>query len=205
MRGLIGKKIGMTQIYTEDGVRVPVTIVQAGPCTVTQVKSKAVDGYEAVQVGFGPAKPKHTTKPLQGHFAKAGIQPLKVLAEFEGVPGFEYKQGQTFTVSLFKEGDRVSVTGKSKGKGFAGVIKRHGFHRQPKTHGTKNTLRHPGSIGQASDPSRVFKGMRMAGHYGNARVTVRNLEIVKVDTEQNQVFIKGAVPGANNGIVYITK
>jgi len=205
MRGLIGKKIGMTQIYTEDGVRVPVTIVQAGPCTVTQVKSKAVDGYEAVQVGFGPAKPKHTTKPLQGHFAKAGIQPLKVLAEFEGVPGFEYKQGQTFTVSLFKEGDRVSITGKSKGKGFAGVIKRHGFHRQPKTHGTKNTLRHPGSIGQASDPSRVFKGMRMAGHYGNARVTVRNLEIVKVDTEQNQVFIKGAVPGANNGIVYITK
>ncbi|NOZ74418.1 MAG: 50S ribosomal protein L3 [FCB group bacterium] len=205
MRGLIGKKIGMTQIYTNDGIRVPVTIIQAGPCTVTQVKSKATDGYEAVQVGYGPAKTKHTTKPLQGHFAKAGVTPMREVAEFEGVPGFEYKPGQTFTVALFKEGDFVSVAGRSKGKGFAGVIKRHGFHRQPQTHGTKNTLRHPGSIGQASDPSRVFKGMRMAGHYGDARVTVRNLEVVRIDEEQNQVLIKGAVPGANNGIVYITK
>lgn len=205
MRGLIGKKIGMTQIYTEDGVRVPVTIIQAGPCTVTQVKSTATDGYEAVQVGYGPAKIKHTTKPMQGHFARAGVAPMREIAEFEGVPGFEYKPGQTFTVALFKEGDHVSVAGRSKGKGFAGVIKRHGFHRQPQTHGTKNTLRHPGSIGQASDPSRVFKGMKMAGHYGDARVTVRNLEVVKVDRDQNQVLLKGAVPGAKNGIVYITK
>ncbi len=205
MRGLIGKKIGMTQIYTDNGVRVPVTIVEAGPCTVTQVKSKDRDGYEAVQVGFGTVKPKHTTKPLQGHFAKAGVSLQRYLAEFESVPGFEYKEGQEFTVQLFKPGDHVSVVGRSKGKGFAGVIKRHGFSRQPETHGTKNTLRHPGSIGQASDPSRVFKGLRMAGHMGNARVTVRNIEIVKIDPEQNQVFLKGAVPGANNGIVYITK
>ena len=205
MRGLIGKKIGMTQVYNEEGTMVPVTIVEAGPCTVIQIKSINNDGYEAVQVGFGERKAKHVNKPLNGQFKKSGVQPKKILMEFNIVPGFNYKQGQEFNVSLFKEGDRVHVSGISKGAGFAGVIKRHNFHRQPETHGQTEYLRHPGSIGQASSPSRVFKGMRMAGHKGNKRVTVKNLEIVKVDIENNMLVIKGAVPGANNNIVAITK
>ena len=205
MRGLIGKKIGMTQVYNEDGTMIPVTIVEAGPCTVIQVKSINNDGYEAVQVGFGERKAKHVNKPLNGQFKKSGVQPKKILMEFNIVPGFNYKQGQEFNVSLFKEGDRVHVSGISKGAGFAGVIKRHNFHRQPETHGQTEYLRHPGSIGQASSPSRVFKGMRMAGHKGNKRVTVKNLEIIKVDIENNMLVIKGAVPGANNNIVAITK
>ena len=205
MRGLIGKKIGMTQVYNEEGTMIPVTIVEAGPCTVIQVKSINNDGYEAVQVGFGERKEKHVNKPLNGQFKKSGVQPKKILMEFNIVPGFNYKQGQEFNVSLFKEGDRVHVSGISKGAGFAGVIKRHNFHRQPETHGQTEYLRHPGSIGQASSPSRVFKGMRMAGHKGNKRVTVKNLEIVKVDIENNMLVIKGAVPGANNNIVAITK
>jgi len=205
MRGLIGKKIGMTQVYNEEGTMIPVTIVEAGPCTVIQVKSINNDGYEAVQVGFGERKAKHVNKPLNGQFKKSGVQPKKILMEFNIVPGFNYKQGQEFNVSLFKEGDRVHVSGISKGAGFAGVIKRHNFHRQPETHGQTEYLRHPGSIGQASSPSRVFKGMRMAGHKGNKRVTVKNLEIVKVDIENNMLVIKGAVPGANNKIVAITK
>ena len=205
MRGLIGKKIGMTQVYNEEGTMIPVTIVEAGPCTVIQVKSINNDGYEAVQVGFGERKAKHVNKPLNGQFKKSGVQPKKILMEFNIVPGFNYKQGQEFNVSLFKEGDRVHVSGISKGAGFAGVIKRHNFHRQPETHGQTEYLRHPGSIGQASSPSRVFKGMRMAGHKGNKRVTVKNLEIVKVDIENNVLVIRGAVPGANNNIVAITK
>ena len=205
MRGLIGKKIGMTQVYNQEGTMIPVTIVEAGPCTVIQVKSINNDGYEAVQVGFGERKAKHVNKPLNGQFKKSGVQPKKILMEFNIVPGFNYKQGQEFNVSLFKEGDRVHVSGISKGAGFAGVIKRHNFHRQPETHGQTEYLRHPGSIGQASSPSRVFKGMRMAGHKGNKRVTVKNLEIVKVDIENNMLVIKGAVPGANNKIVAITK
>ena len=205
MRGLIGKKIGMTQVYNDEGTMIPVTIVEAGPCTVIQVKSINNDGYEAVQVGFGERKAKHVNKPLNGQFKKSGVQPKKILMEFNIVPGFDYKQGQEFNVSLFKEGDRVHVSGISKGAGFAGVIKRHNFHRQPETHGQTEYLRHPGSIGQASSPSRVFKGMRMAGHKGNKRVTVKNLEIVKVDIENNMLVIKGAVPGANNNIVAITK
>ncbi|MDP7527425.1 MAG: 50S ribosomal protein L3 [Candidatus Marinimicrobia bacterium] len=205
MRGLIGKKIGMTQVYNQEGTMIPVTIVEAGPCTVIQVKSINNDGYEAVQVGFGERKAKHVNKPLNGQFKKSGVQPKKILMEFNIVPGFNYKQGQEFNVSLFKEGDRVHVSGISKGAGFAGVIKRHNFHRQPETHGQTEYLRHPGSIGQASSPSRVFKGMRMAGHKGNKRVTVKNLEIVKVDIENNMLVIKGAVPGANNNIVAITK
>ena len=205
MRGLIGKKMGMTQVYNEEGTMIPVTIVEAGPCTVIQIKSINNDGYEAVQVGFGERKEKHVNKPLNGQFKKSGVQPKKILMEFNIVPGFNYKQGQEFNVSLFKEGDRVHVSGISKGAGFAGVIKRHNFHRQPETHGQTEYLRHPGSIGQASSPSRVFKGMRMAGHKGNKRVTVKNLKIVKVDIENNMLVIKGAVPGANNNIVAITK
>jgi len=205
MRGLIGKKVGMTQIIADDGEMIPVTLLEVGPCTVTQVKTEAVDGYEAVQVGYGERKEKHTTRPMAGHFKKAGVSNKRFVAEFEKVSGFEYKEGQVFDCSLFVPGDLVNVSGKSKGRGFAGVIKRHNFHRQPQTHGQSEYLRHPGSIGQASDPARVFKGMKMAGHYGNENVTVRNLLVVQVDDENNQIFVRGAVPGANNGIVYIKK
>ncbi|MBT3945800.1 MAG: 50S ribosomal protein L3 [Candidatus Marinimicrobia bacterium] len=205
MRGLIGKKIGMTRVFDEGGRIVPVTVIEAGPCLVTQVKTAKRDGYEAVQVGFGDRKLKHTTKPLQGHFEAANISAQKVLVEFDKVPGFDYKSGQSFHVGLFNEGEFVSVSGTSKGKGFAGVIKRHNFARQRKTHGNGHTERAPGSIGQASDPSRVFPGMRMAGHHGNSKVTVENLEVVKVDIENNQLLVKGAVPGARNGTVIISK
>jgi large subunit ribosomal protein L3 len=205
MRGLIGKKMGMTRIYDENGFVVPVTLIQAGPCTVTQIKTNEKDGYEAVQVGYGERKPKHTTKPLLGHFDSAGVSAQKVLVEFDKVPGFEYKTGQSFHVGLFQEGDYVSVSGTSKGKGFTGVIKRHNFSRQKKTHGTGHTERAPGSIGQASDPSRVFPGMKMAGHHGNSKVTVENLEVVKIDQGNNQILVKGAVPGAKNGTVIISK
>ncbi len=205
MRGLIGKKIGMTQIYNDSGKVLPVTVVEAGPCIVTQVKTKENDGYVAVQVGFDERKDKHTTKPQKGHFDKAGVTPKKVVAEFQTVPGFDYKPGQEFTVTLFKAGDRVAVSGTSKGRGFAGVIKRHNFQRQNVTHGQSEYLRHPGSIGQASDPSRVFKGMKMAGHFGNKKITTTNLEVVGIDSDKNQIYIKGAVPGANNGYITITK
>jgi large subunit ribosomal protein L3 len=205
MRGLIGRKIGMSQIFTESGKVVPVTLLEVGPCVVTQVKTKQKDGYDAIQLGFGAVKEKHTTKPLAGHFKKVGVELKKILAEFVIIQGFDYELGQQFTVSIFKPGDFVDVTGQSKGKGFAGVIKRHNFKRQPETHGQKNTLRHPGSIGQASDPARVFKGMRMGGHMGNEKVTVKNLEVFSVDSDKNQMMVKGAIPGASNGIVYIVK
>jgi len=205
MRGLIGKKIGMTRIFNESGHVVPVTVVQAGPCIITQVKNTKKDGYEAVQVGYLNKEPKHTSKPLQGHFDKSGVRPKKVILEFEKVPGFDYKVGQSFHVGIFNQGDLVRVSGKSKGKGFTGVIKRHNFARQKKTHGTGHTERAPGSIGQASDPSRVFPGMRMAGRHGNKNITVDNLEIVEVLAENNQILIKGAVPGARNGLLVITK
>ncbi|MBU0727282.1 50S ribosomal protein L3 [Patescibacteria group bacterium] len=205
MRGLIGKKVGMTQVYDEQGIMTPVTVVEAGPCVVTQIKTKVNDGYDAIQVGYGNRKKKHLTKPLEGHFNRAKVDPKRILTEFEMIPGFEYQMGQEFTVSLFKIGEYVKVSGTSKGRGFAGVIKRHKFNTQPTTHGTKNTKRHPGSIGQSSDPSRVFKGMRMAGHYGNEKVKLTNVKIVQIDKEKNQILLKGPVPGANNGIVYIVK
>ena len=205
MRGMIGKKVGMTQIYDEQGIMTPVTVIEVGPCVVTQVKTEVNDGYEAVQVGYGDRKKKHLTKPMEGHFNRAKVTPKRILAEFDMIPGFEYKLGQEFTVSLFKPGEYVDVSGTSKGRGFAGVIKRHNFSTQPKTHGTKNTYRRPGSIGQASDPSRVFKGMKMAGHYGNAKITLPNVEIMQVDKENNQLLLKGSVPGAANGIIYIVK
>ena len=169
----------MTRIFNEDGHAVPVTVVQAGPCVITQVKNTKKDGYEAVQVGYLSREPKHTSKPMQGHFDKSGVRPKKVILEFEKVPGFDYKVGQSFHVGIFNQGDLVRVSGKSKGKGFTGVIKRHNFARQKKTHGTGHTERAPGSIGQASDPSRVFPGMRMAGRHGNKKITVDNLEVVK--------------------------
>ena len=205
MRGLLGKKVGMTRIFDDSGNMIPVTVLEAGPCVVTQLKTISSDGYSAVQVGYQDRKSKHLTKPLGGHFKKSGVTPKKVVAEFEQVPGFEYKLGQSFHVGIFNEGDFVRVTGVSKGKGFAGVIKRHNFSRQKKTHGTGHTERAPGSIGQASDPSRVFPGMRMAGRHGNSKVTVENLVGVKVSKEDNKIFLKGAVPGARNGIVTVSK
>ena len=205
MRGLIGKKIGMTQIFNDGGQAIPVTVVEGGPCVVTQVKTDASDGYDAIQVGYGERKNKHSNKALNGHFEKAKTDVKRVLAEFVPVPDYEYKTGQEFGVSLFKEGEFVDVAGTTKGKGFSGVMKRHGFKGGPKTHGQREHPRSAGSIGQASDPSRVFKGMKMAGQYGNKRMTVRNLEVILVDSEKNQILLKGAVPGAKNGIIFITK
>ena len=163
MRGLIGKKIGMTQVFNGIGHLIPVSIIEIGPCKVTQVKYAERDGYDAVQLGFSCRKKSRTTKPMNGHFEKAGVSPQLWLKEFEKVEDYNYKSGQKFTVSMFNVGDLVNVSGTSKGRGFAGVIKRHNFQRQPETHGQTEYLRHPGSIGQASDPSRVFKGMKMAG------------------------------------------
>lgn len=205
MRGLIGKKIGMTRIFNSSGFAVPVTVLEVGPCHVTQVKTVENDGYSAVQIGFLELKEKHATMPLSGHFKKNNIPPAKFLAEFECVPKFNYQLGQVFNVSLFNEGDFVTVSGKSKGRGFSGTIKRYSFSTQRKTHGQGDTHRHVGSIGAASDPSRVFPGKKMPGRYGNKSVSVKDLEVVRVDESKNQLLVKGSVPGATNGIVYITR
>ena len=203
MRGLIGKKIGMTQVFSESGISIPVTVIQAGPCVVTQIKTESKDGYSAIQVGYGDLKEKHSNKAQLGHFNRAKTQPKKYIAEFIPVSNYEYKPGQEFGVSLFKEGELVTVSGNSKGRGFSGVMKRHGFGGGPKTHGQREHPRSPGSIGQASDPSRVFKGMKMAGQYGNKKVSTRNLEIVSIDKDTNQLLIKGAIPGFNGSKVTI--
>ena len=205
MRGLIGKKIGMSQVYNGKGHLVPVSIIEVGPCKVTQVKYVEKDGYGAVQLGFLHRKKNRTTKPMNGHFGKAGVPPQLWLQEFEKVEDYNYKAGQEFTVFMFNEGDLVNVSGTSKGRGYAGVIKRHNFHRQPETHGQTEYLRHPGSIGQASDPSRVFKGMKMAGRYGGKKSSVKNLEVIKVDKVNNLLYLKGAVPGANDNRIVVTK
>ena len=205
MRGMLGKKIGMSRVFNNHGEVVPVTILNVGPCVVTQVKTLENDGYQAVQIGYGYKKDKHLTKPLEGHFKKSSSKPSEVLAEFDVVPGFDYVLGSVFHVGLFNQGDFVRVSGTSKGRGFAGVIKRHNFSRQKKTHGTGHTERAPGSIGQASDPSRVFPGMRMAGRHGNAKVTVENLEVVDVDRENNHLIVKGSIPGPKGSIVTIEK
>ncbi len=205
MRGLIAKKLGMSQIFDENGSVIPVTILQAGPCCITQIKTLDNDGYDAVQIAYGDKKEKNTNKPLEGHFKKAGVTPKKILVEFDIVPGFDYEMGQVFNASIFKQGDSVKVTGTSKGRGFSGVMKRHGFGGGPKTHGQREHPRSAGSIGQASDPSRVFKGVKMPGQYGNKKMTVENLKVVKIDTENNHIFVKGAVPGSNNGMVIVNK
>ena len=205
MRGLIGKKIGMTRIFNSSGHSIPVTVLEVGPCQVTQIKTVKNDGYDAIQLGFSELKKKHTTKPLDGHFKKNNVTPAKVLAEFQSVPKFDYKLGQTFNVSLFSEGDFVSVSGKSKGRGFSGTIKKYSFSTQRKTHGQGDTHRHVGSIGAASDPSRVFPGKKMPGRYGHKTTSVKGLEVMSVIEEKNQLLIKGSVPGATNGIVYITR
>ncbi len=206
MSGLIGKKIGMTSLYNADGQALACTVIQAGPCVVTQVKTKESDGYNAVQLGFGERKLKHTTKPLLGHFQKAGTSPKKKLVEFKY---FErpLELGSELTVQdIFEEGEFVDVVGKTKGRGFQGVVKRHGFGGVGgQTHGQHNRQRHPGSIGACSFPSRVFKGLRMAGRMGGNRVTVQNLKVLKVIPEQNILVISGSIPGAKNSFVIIEK
>ena len=202
-KALIGKKIGMTQIFDEKGKVVPVTVVEAGPCVVSQLKTVETDGYTAVQVGFGDIKPKHVTKPLQGHFKKADVAPKKVLKEFRFDDCSAYELGQIIKADVFATGDKVDVTGKSKGKGYAGVIKRWNFGRLKETHGSGPVARHGGSMGACSSPSRVWKGKKMAGHLGAEKVTVQNLTVVKIDAENNLLAIKGAVPGPNGGYVVI--
>ena len=205
MYGLIGKKIKMTQIFNDDGHVVPVTLVEAGPCTVSQIKNENNAAYNAVQLAYGQKSKKKTNKPMSGHLSKSGVETAKVIAEFKSIVDFDYKLGQKFDSSIFNVGEVIDVRAKSKGKGFAGTIKRHNFARQDATHGNKHTERAPGSIGQASWPSRVFKGMKMAGRKGSDNVTVQNLEIVDIDKENNLLFIKGAIPGANNAPVFLLK
>jgi large subunit ribosomal protein L3 len=205
MPGLLGKKIGMTSVFSADGKNIPCTVVEAGPCVVTQVKTVATDGYDAIQVGFQEKKEKHTNKAEAGHFKKAGVAPQRHLVEFKGF-GDEFKAGDVITSELFEADDFVDVVGTSKGKGFQGVVKRHGFSGVGgATHGQHNRLRAPGSLGASSWPSRVFKGMRMGGQTGNDRVTVQNLQVIKVIPEHNLVLIKGSVPGAKGSIVIIEK
>jgi len=205
MSGLLGKKIGMTSIFDQDGKNIPCTIIKAGPCVVTQVRTKATDGYEGIQLSYEDKKEKHTTKAMQGHFAKAKTAPKRYMAEFTR---FEEKKtfGETLTVSVFQEGEFVDVVGTSKGKGFQGVVKRHGFRGvNDATHGQHNRMRAPGSIGASSWPSRVFKGMRMAGRTGGNRVKMINLQVMKIIPEQNIIVVKGAVPGPNNSIVKVER
>jgi len=205
MSGLIGKKIGMTSIFDDNGKNIPCTVIQAGPCVVTQVRTKEVDGYEALQLGFDDKAEKQTTKALKGHFKKAGTDAKKRVVEFQGFDE-EYKLGDSITVDHFEEGEFVDVSGTSKGKGFQGVVKRHGFGGVGQaTHGQHNRLRAPGSIGAASYPARVFKGMKMAGRMGGEKVKVQNLRVLKVVAEKNLLVVKGAVPGHKNSYVIIRK
>ena len=205
MPGLIGKKIGMTSVFSADGKNIPCTVIEVGPCVVTQVKTVETDGYEALQLGFIEKKEKHTTKPEAGHFAKAGVAPQRHLAEFKNFEG-EYKLGDTITVDYLSDTKFVDVIGTSKGKGYQGVVKRHGFGGVGQsTHGQHNRLRAPGSIGACSYPAKVFKGMRMAGQMGHDRVTVQNLQVVKVMPENNLLIVKGSIPGHKGSIVLIEK
>jgi len=207
MSGLIGKKIGMTSIYDASGKVVPCTVLEAGPCVVTQVKTVEKDGYSAIQLGYDEKKEKNTTKPLKGHFAKAGTTPKKVLHEFSRFEeGHKKSFGEVLDVTVFEEGEFVDISGTSKGKGFQGVVKRHGFGGVgDATHGQHNRLRAPGSMGASSYPSRVFKGMRMAGQMGGAKVKVTNLQILKVVKEKNLLVVKGSVPGANGSYIIIER
>ena len=204
MPGLIGRKVGMTSIYSAEGKATPCTVIEAGPCVVTQLKTKDRDGYEAVQLGFGEAKEKNTPAALKGHFKKAKTTAKSKLVEFDGMDGLNL--GDTVNAELFSEGEFVSVSGTSKGKGFQGVVKRHGFGGVGQsTHGQHNRLRAPGSIGAASYPARVFKGMRMAGQMGNKTVTIENLQVLKVLTDKNLIVVKGSIPGAKGSTVIIEK
>ena len=205
MSGLIGKKIGMTSIFDENGKNIPCTIIEAGPCVVTQVRTKEVDGYDALQLGFDDKAEKRATKAELGHFKKAGSSVKKKVIEFQGFED-NYKLGDTITVDFFAEGEFVDVSGISKGKGFQGVVRRHGFGGVGQTtHGQHNRLRAPGSVGASSYPSRVFKGMRMAGRMGAEKVTVQNLKVLKVVAEKNLLLVKGCIPGHKNAYVTIHK
>jgi len=204
IHGLLGKKIGMTQIFNERGETIPVTVIEAGPCIVTQLRTQDENGYEAVQVGFGEVKPKALTKPEQGHLKGAG-RFVRHLREFRTDDIGEHQVGQIITAELFKPGDKVDVTGTSKGRGFAGVVRRHHFAGGARTHGQSDRHRAPGSIGAGTTPGRVWKGHRMAGRMGNERVTVQGLEVVEVDPERHLLLIRGSVPGARNGLLLIRR
>jgi len=202
-KAIIGKKIGMTQIFDETGKVVPVTVVEAGPCVVSYKKTVENDGYAAVQLGFGDLKPHKVNKPMAGHFKKSNVAPKRTLREFRFDDTDAYELGQIIKADVFAAGDKIDVTGTSKGKGYAGVIKRWNFQRLKETHGSGPVARHGGSMGACSTPSRVWKGKKMAGHLGTEKVTVQNLSVVKVDAENNLIAVKGAIPGPNGGTVVL--
>ncbi len=204
MNGLLGKKIGMTQIFTEEGNVIPVSVIEAGPVVITQIKNVENDGYNAIQVGFGDAKEKSLNKPKKGQFEKAGASFRKHLREFRVENSAEYTVGQEISADIFTTGEKVDVTGISKGKGFQGVIKRHGQSRGPETHGSRYHRR-PGSMGACATPGRVFKGKKLAGHMGSVKVTIQNLEIVRIDAEKNLILVKGAIPGPKRSLITIKK
>ena len=205
MTQILGKKVGMTQIFDEKGVVIPVTVIEAGPCYVTQKKTIENDGYSAIQLGFGDLRQKSLNKPKAGHLKKSGTPAVKYLREFRVANPDDYQEGQKIDASVFAAGDMVDVVGTSKGKGFAGAVKRHHFSGGPKTHGQSDRWRAPGSIGAGTTPGRVWKGTRMAGRMGNERVTVQNLKVALVDAEKNVIAVRGAVPGAKNGLVIVRK
>lgn len=203
-KGIIGKKIGMTQIFDENGLVIPVTVIEAGPCTVAQVKTTETDGYNAIQLGFGEVKAKHINKPEMGHFAKSKLEAKKHLREFRLDDISNIKVGDEIKADIFQAGEKVDIQGTSKGKGFQGVIKRHGQHRGPMGHGSMYHRR-PGSMGPTSTPGRVFKGKKLPGHMGRVTVTIQNLDVVKVDMDKNVILIKGSVPGAKGAILKLRK
>jgi large subunit ribosomal protein L3 len=202
-KGVLGEKLGMTQVFDDEGRIVPVTVIQAGPCVVTRVRTPDADGYSAVQLGFGQIDPRKVNKPIGGHFEKAGVTPRRHLVELRTDDAAEYELGQEITVEVFEAGQRIDVTGRSKGKGTAGVMKRHGFKGLGASHGTQRKHRSPGSIGGCATPGRVFKGLRMAGRHGNTRTTVQNLTVHSIDAEKGLLLIKGAVPGPNGGLILV--
>lgn len=204
INGLLGKKVGMTRLFTEEGRWIEVTVLEAGPCSVVQRKTKDTDGYSAVQLGYGDVKESRCNKPMSGHFEKSGIAPKRVLKEIRVPDDIEINTGDEVTAEIFTVGDRVDISGTSKGRGFAGAIKRHGFGGGPGGHGS-HFHRAPGSVGQSADPAKVYKGKRLPGHYGNAKITVQNLEVVNVDTDNNLLIVRGSVPGANGGVVVVNK
>jgi large subunit ribosomal protein L3 len=202
-KGVLGEKLGMTQVFDDEGRIVPVTVVQAGPCVVTRVRTPDADGYSAVQLGYGQIDPRKVNKPLTGHFDKAAVTPRRHVVELRTEDAAEYELGQEITVEVFEAGQRIDVTGRSKGKGTAGVMKRHGFKGLSASHGTQRKHRSPGSIGGCATPGRVFKGLRMAGRYGNTRTTVQNLTVHAIDADKGLLLIKGAVPGPNGGLILV--
>ena len=203
-KGILGKKLGMTSVFSHDGRYLPVTVIEAGPCTITQIKTKSNDGYNALQLGFGEKKQIRVSKPLKGHFAKSGDKLFSVLREFKVENPEDFKLGQEIKIDIFNVGERVAISGMTKGRGFSGTIKRHGFSRGPKTHGSKN-YREPGSIGQNTWPGRVIKGKRLPGRYGNTRTKMQSLEIIDIRVNENLILVKGAIPGPTSGTVEIEK